>query len=291
MRLSPRNLVLLTLYLTAAVAFAGAAVLFASFKDELRPQAPQTISVLEEDPSFKAFEAPAVDDTALESPQDLDPVELLAEGDSEEPDTADWHLLEPIDRSIAENTVRIGQSRAARQRTATIVVITNFEKARVTVNGVDYPSYSERGENEGIVVPAGGPHHVLVNYNGNEKLYEVNLQPNETRYLLVELSGFRSTPLRQYQPNFTRPPVVERAEEDKAQDEDGQGRITVYSRPRGQIFIGGQDKGQATPGTIEVESGRHDVQVKYEDGEMSEKKVVRVRQGSRIKLFFRQGGN
>ncbi|MFU8802289.1 MAG: PEGA domain-containing protein, partial [Bradymonadaceae bacterium] len=69
---------------------------------------------------------------------------------------------------------------------------------------------------------------------------------------------------------------------------DGLGRITVYSRPRGNVFIGGDDKGQATPGTIEVESGRHDVQVRYEDGEMSEKKVVRVREGSRIKLFFRQ---
>lgn len=278
MRLSPQKLVLLTLYTMAALALISAALVFAHFKDELRPtpQASVTSTFIDESPDFEAFEAPDA------------PVQELAE----DVPTEDWDILDPIDPTLVEptspdTTLAVGQSRRARQATATLFVITNFEKAKVTVNGVDYPAYGDSGDNDGIVVPAGGPHHVLVNYAGNEKLYEVFLGPNERRYLMVELTGFRgsATP---YQSKIQRPPVVQRSEQEKAGDEDGQGRITVYSRPRGQIFIGGSDKGQATPGTIEVESGRHDVQVRYEDGEMSEKKVVRVRQGSRIKLFFRQ---
>ncbi len=64
--------------------------------------------------------------------------------------------------------------------------------------------------------------------------------------------------------------------------------MTVYGKPRGSIMVDGSDKGKQTPNTVDVEQGRHETQVKYEDGEVSEKKIVRVRKGSRIKLFFRQ---
>ena len=74
------------------------------------------------------------------------------------------------------------------------------------------------------------------------------------------------------------------------QDEqaNAQGRITIYAKPKGQIMIDGELQGQSTPATLDVPAGKHEVQVEYEQGEISEIKTVRVRQGSRIKLFFRR---
>jgi hypothetical protein len=37
----------------------------------------------------------------------------------------------------------------------------------------------------------------------------------------------------------------------------------------------------------ELELGRHEIQVKWETGQMSEVKTIRVRKGSKLKLFFR----
>ena len=53
-------------------------------------------------------------------------------------------------------------------------------------------------------------------------------------------------------------------------------------------MVDGNKTSEKTPGTVEVENGRHEVQVEYESGDISEKKIVRVREGSRIKLFFRE---
>ena len=64
--------------------------------------------------------------------------------------------------------------------------------------------------------------------------------------------------------------------------------MTVYSKPPGTVIVDGNKSAEKTPGTVEVENGRHEVQVEYESGEVSEKKIVRVRDGSRIKLFFRE---
>lgn len=65
------------------------------------------------------------------------------------------------------------------------------------------------------------------------------------------------------------------------------GRITVYSKPRGEIVLDGKPQGIFTPETIEAAKGEHEVQVIFEGGETSTVKTVRARKDSRIKLFFR----
>jgi hypothetical protein len=172
-------------------------------------------------------------------------------------------------------------------RSAVLEVVTNFDKADIKVNGLAYPEYRQRGEPEGMVLPAGGPHVVEVTYDGKTKTYRLNLRPEETRLLIVELSGFQGGgAARPTRTVSRRPEPKEEKKEEK--EEKGQGRVTVYSKPKGMIMIDGGDKGEKTPGTVDVEPGRHEVQVNFEDGEESEKKIIRVRKGSRIKLFFRQ---
>ena len=183
----------------------------------------------------------------------------------------------------------VGQrSQRSRLKFALLEIVTDFTKADVQVNGRPYPEYTELPKDRGMVLPAGGPHQILVTYNGQTKHYELHLRPNETRLLIVELSGFRSgagAPAARPQP----PAVTKNEEKEEEKAESGDiGRITVYSKPKADIQIDGTAAGKQTPETVEVEPGRHEVQVKYPDNKLSEKKVVRVRKGSRIKLFFRQ---
>lgn len=185
-----------------------------------------------------------------------------------------------------------GQSSAKKRQKwepAVLEVVTNFEKADVKVNGLPYPEYVNGSDKKGMVLPAGGPHMVEVTYDGKTKTYRINLRPHETRLLIVELSGFQGggAPSRPRRSPITRrnEREEEREEED---DKEGQGRVTVYSKPKGDIMIDGDGTGERTPGTVEVEPGRHEVQVRFEGGEESEKKIIRVRKGSRIKLFFRE---
>lgn len=203
-----------------------------------------------------------------------------------------WEVLEPVGEeeslndslASSEETPRTGQSRGGN---ATIVVITNFTRAEVFVNGDPYPAYSDDGQNHGMRVPAGQEHEIRVRFDENERLYRVNLRPGERRLLMVELTGFRprgiATPV---QAREREPARVAREEDEDVEDDDSQ--ITVYSRPRGTIYVDNTNRGEDTPGSVSVEPGRREVQVRYEDGQMSETKVVRAREGSRIKLFFRQ---
>lgn len=173
-----------------------------------------------------------------------------------------------------------------------LVVVTNFDQADITVNGLTYPEYYEDPKDQGMLLPAGGPYTVVVTYGANTKTYTLSLRPYETRYLVVELSGFKGTvtpPPAKPTPTPSKPVVKE--EEPKKEESSEEGRVTVYGKPRGDILLDGKDMGKKTPNTIEAPAGRHEVQVKYEDGEISEKKIVRIRKGSRIKLFFRQRKN
>ncbi len=171
-------------------------------------------------------------------------------------------------------------------RTGTLIVITNFEKATVTVNGAPYPSYVPPGEEEGMKLPAGSKHNVLVSFAGNSKQYEVTLNAGERRYLMVELTGYSGTATAgsvPAQPAPAPPPTDEPQEESEEE-----GRVTVYAKPQGTILIDGRNTGQQTPGTVTADNGSRNIQVIYEDGQTSEEKVVRVRPGSNIRLFFRQ---
>lgn len=191
-----------------------------------------------------------------------------------------------------DRPVRVGQSgndssERKEYDPAVLRIVTNFDKADVTINGLPYPEYLKDGEEPGMVLPAGGPYTVNVSYDGKQKTYKLSLRPYEVRYLMVELSGFQggsSSP----RPKPNSPPSEE---EEKEEDEDGKGRVTVYSKPKGEIRVDGKAMEQETPGTVDVEPGQHNIQVKFEKGGVSETKTVRVRKGSRIKLFFRKNGD
>lgn len=176
---------------------------------------------------------------------------------------------------------------------ANLIVVANFDVTDVTVNGLPYPEYFEDDDQEGMVLPAGGPYDVKIVYAGKIKAHTLSFRPYETRYLVAEIPGYAGVTA----PPSTPPPVKAKApepvkeqpkEEEKTEEAEEAGRITIYAKPRGDILLDGKEIGQRTPNTIESPDGRHEVQVRYEDGEISEKKVVRVRKGSRIKLFFRQ---
>lgn len=164
-----------------------------------------------------------------------------------------------------------------------LVVVTNFGKAEVKVNGLDYPEYVNEPDKPGMVLPAGGPYTVEVSYDGNTKVYRLYLKAYETRYLMVDLSGFNGAKVAAA-PQKLKPRPKPKEKED---DESDKGRVTVYSKPSGTIMVDGKNTGEDSPGTVDVEPGRHQVQVRFGDGKESERKIVRVRKGSRIKLFFR----
>lgn len=173
---------------------------------------------------------------------------------------------------------------------AVLQVVTNFDQADVKVNGLPYPEYFEPGEPEGMVLPAGGPYNVEVKFGTNTKVYNLHLRPHETRLLLVELSGYNSSAPPPPPPprKAAEPAKKEEKKEEKKDEKESGGKITVYSKPAGTVIVDGKETGEKTPGSVELENGRHEVQVKYESGSISEKKIVRVRNGSRIKLFFRE---
>jgi hypothetical protein len=165
---------------------------------------------------------------------------------------------------------------------AVLEVVTNFAKADITVNGMPYPEYRQENEEPGMVLPAGGPHIVVVSYEGKKKTYRVTLRPYEHKVLMVELTGYKGGSVSR------SPSASDRNRNTNKPKEDGEGRVTVYSKPKGQIHVNGNPRKTNTPGTISVPAGRHDIQVEFSEGEMSESKSIRIRDGSRIKLFFRK---
>lgn len=218
-------------------------------------------------------------------------------------DDEEWAVVEPredelaTDDSYGTDEAAPAGTRRDRQRTGRLVVVTNFTRADVTVNGDPYPSYSSDGQNRGMELTANETHQVVVIFDGNQRIYDVNLRPGERRLLMVELTGMGQPRADSSAPTSRRASAEQRRararrdqDDDDEEDEldEDEGEITVYSRPRGTIYVGGSSTGESTPSTVDVDPGRHEVQVEYEGGQMSETKTVRVRGGSRIKLFFRQ---
>lgn len=181
------------------------------------------------------------------------------------------------------------QQRSTRKKykPARLVIITNFDRATVTVNGKPYPSYVLEGDEEGMVLPAGGPYQVEVRFDGKVHGYTISLRPNEVRYMVLDLSGLKGGTSTASLPSPSAPvPDAPKPPDDSK--EEGDGKVTAYAKPRGSIIVDGKDTGKMAPNSVDLEAGRHEIQVKYENGELSEKKIVRVRKGSSIKLFFRQ---
>lgn len=262
-------------------------------------------------PEFTAYQSgdspPPHDTAGGDDDRHEDPTALADRIDWEQiADDEQWEILSPSTgddeppRDDAEPTSQRGEKPPSTNRpagnqrhqgpTGRIVVITNFTRADVTINGEPYHPYSDDGENRGMELPAHQVHEVFVEFDGNEKLYELDLRPGERRMLMVELTGMgqgqassRDRPTRP-----RRPRQRDTSDEEQEDIDDDEGRITVYSRPRGEIYVGQESTGEQTPGTVDVEPGRHEVQVEYREDEMSETKTVRVREGSRVKLFFRE---
>ena len=155
---------------------------------------------------------------------------------------------------------------------------------QVTVNGKPYPKRSE----DGMRLNALKRHSVLVKVGEKEKSYTVYLKPNEKRILLVDISGFNTPPSPAAKPSLVKPNAKKESKPATESEDGEQGKLTVYSKPKGEVFVDGGALGASTPMiNRQLEVGRHEVQVKWEDGRMSEIKTIRIRKGSKLKLFFR----
>lgn len=172
-----------------------------------------------------------------------------------------------------------------------VQVYTNHA-AQVTIDGTPYPKRSDHG----MKITAGERHEVVVRLGDKEKSYVVVVRPRELRTLMVDLSGYQ-TPPTPAAPAVSRSPVATSAaaapaEEEKEEEGDEKGKLTVYSKPKGEVYVDGSPLGATTPMiNRELELGRHEVQVRWENGEMSEVKTIRIRKGSKLKLFFRDRSN
>ncbi len=201
--------------------------------------------------------------------------------------------LEPVVKKTP-NTKKAAEKKAVSKkkqktlRPAVIQIITNFEEADATVNGIPYPEYVPQGEEPGMILPAGGPYAVEVT-GANARSYEIYLKPNETRLLFVSNTGGSVAKPKKKVTKKPEKKEKKKEEEKKADEKKSPGKVTIYGKPPGTILVDGVSTGEKTPGTIEMKNGRHEVQIKYdESGEISEKKIVRVRDNSKIKLFFRE---
>lgn len=156
--------------------------------------------------------------------------------------------------------------------------------AQVTVDGKPYPRRSENG----LVVSANQRHEVRVKLGEKEKVYQVAVRPLELRTLLVDLTGYQSPPAGAASPAVGKSTAFKPAETKQEEEGDEAGKLTVYSKPKGEVYVDGSAIGATTPMiNRELELGRHEVQVKWESGTMSEVKTIRIRKGSKLKLFFR----
>lgn len=159
--------------------------------------------------------------------------------------------------------------------------------AQITVDNKPYPRRSEYG----IQVTAGERHEVKVKVGDKEKKYVVAVRPREVHTLLVDLTGWQAPPgAGEAPPPITSPAATtdEPAEPEEEAAEGEEGKLTVYSKPKGEVYVDGAAIGATTPMiNRELELGRHEIQVKWETGQMSEVKTIRVRKGSKLKLFFR----
>jgi hypothetical protein len=278
--------------LVAVVALGTTIVLTLDGADSEPESVPADTFVAVSDPTEEV--APGQKPKNTDEPSDAEKEEDAAEAEPEEADTpepdppAESEAPARTEKKKRAKRARMKQGKRENWKSAVLQVVTNFDQADVKVNGLEYPEYFEPGQPEGMVLPAGGPYDVEVKFGENIKHYRLHLRPYETRLLFVELSGFNSSapPPRRPAPKKKAKKKEDKKDDDK--DKKNPGKITVYSKPPGVIIVDGQNKEEKTPGSVELDNGRHEVQVKYESGSVSEKKIVRVRTGSRIKLFFRE---
>lgn len=87
------------------------------------------------------------------------------------------------------------------------------------------------------------------------------------------------------QQHLSDPELSETSDIDEGADGSG---LTVYSRPRGTVFVDGEATGEVTPTTLALDPGTYSVTVQFDEEERSEEKQVRVPDDERVKVLFRQ---
>lgn len=168
---------------------------------------------------------------------------------------------------------------------ARLVVITNFESTEVQINNVSYPYEYIYADRQGVLLPADFPIDLRVSHSEEKtRTFKFRLQEGETRVVVADVKN---------KGEVIAPPKEEaskdKKEDDDDEDEDGNGFLGVSSSPRGKVFIDDKDTGRQTPARrLELDPGRHRVQIEYSDGEKSETKYVLIRKGTNTNVFFRQ---
>lgn len=169
---------------------------------------------------------------------------------------------------------------------ARLLVITNFENTEVQINNVSYPYEWIFAERQGVLLPANSPFMLTVSVSPEQvRRFRLNLDEGETRVIVVDIEHMgeivRRAPEEEDEP--------EEEEEEDEEEGDATGYLGVSSSPRGIVYVDGENTGRRTPARrIEVDPGRHRVQVFYEDEEeMSETKYVLIRSGTNTNVFFR----
>ena len=174
-----------------------------------------------------------------------------------------------------------GQERGDRADHGWLSIFTTYG-ALITVDGEPYPRRSDYG----MKLEANEQHEVLVKMGDKQKTYTVVLEPREQQVLMVDLTGYQTGP----EPASKRRPAKRSSRSSTKNATEG--KLTVYSKPRGEVVVDGSSVGSSTPMiNHKLDVGRHEVQVKWEDGQLSEVKTIRIRKGSRLKLFFRDRRN
>ena len=172
---------------------------------------------------------------------------------------------------------------------ARLVVITNFESTEVQINNVSYPYEWVYGDRNGLLIPAGIPFELVVSASPEQRRrFRLNLRDGETRVVVVDIENMGQAPAQPQTRVTTRPRAEQPAEE--GEEEATVGYLGVSSSPRGIVYVDGESTGRRTPARrIELEPGRYQVQVFYEEAEeMSEVKHVLIRAGTNNNVFFRR---
>jgi len=170
---------------------------------------------------------------------------------------------------------------------AQLVVITNFDNTEVEINGTSYPYEWIYDDMNGVLLPSERFYRVVVRTSPEQsRSFRFTLQNREVRLLVVDVENMGAAPSPQAS---TRPSRSDDDEDEEEEDEDEIGYLGVSSSPRGIVHVDGESTGMRTPARrIELEPGRHEVTVYYDEEEtMSEVKHVLIRQGVNTNVFFR----
>jgi hypothetical protein len=188
---------------------------------------------------------------------------------------------------VAMATPAVAQNGDVPDGYAQLVVITNFDNAEVEINGTSYPYEWIHDDMNGVLLPSERFYRVVVRTSPEQsRSFRFTLENREVRLLVVDIENMGAAPSPQAS---TRPSRDDDDDEEEEEDEEEIGYLGVSSSPRGIVHVDGESTGMRTPARrIELEPGRHEVTVYYDEEEtMSEVKHVLIRQGVNTNVFFR----